>query len=103
MNRLRVTTFHQLVPRYRLSWCVIRGLSSRKSQDCYTTLGVNYKADQKQIKEKFYELSKKYHPDLNKDDESTLKKFKEVVEAYEILSNPEKRNEYDSKMGFSPR
>jgi len=103
MNRLRVSTIHHLIPRYSLSWCVLRGLSSRKSQDCYTTLGVNYKADQKEIKENFYSLSKKYHPDLNQDDQSALKKFKEVVEAYEILSNPEKRSEYDSKMGFSPR
>ena len=103
MNRLRVSTIHPLIPRYSLCWCMLRGLSSRKSQDCYVTLGVNYKADQKEIKENFYSLSKKYHPDLNKDDQSALKKFKEVVEAYEILSNLEKRNEYDSKMGFSPR
>ena len=104
MNRLRVSTFYQLIPRYNsFSWSVLRGLSSRKYQDCYTTLGVNYKADQKQIKENFYKLSKQFHPDLNKDDQSALRKFKEVVEAYEILSNPEKRNEYDSKMGFSSR
>lgn len=74
-------------------------MSSRQYQDCYKILGVKLDAEQKEIKENFYKLSKEYHPDLNKD-ESSLKKFKEVAEAYEILSNPEKRREYDSKMGF---
>ena len=89
-------------PRFRLSSNVVRAMSSRQYQDCYKILGVKFDADQKEIKENFYRLSKEYHPDLSKD-ESSLKKFKEIAEAYEILSNPEKRREYDSKMGFRRR
>jgi len=70
--------------------------------DCYSLLGVKFNAEQKEIKEQFYKLSKEYHPDLNKE-ESSLKKFKEIAEAYEILSNPETRKEYDKKMGFRIR
>ena len=101
MNRVRGLKISCLPPR--LSWCMVRGLSSKPVQDCYAILGVTYKADQKQIKENFYKLSKEYHPDLNKDDESALRKFKEIAEAYEILSNPEKRKEFDLKMGYSKR
>ena len=72
-------------------------------KEYYQVLGLTRDADQKEIKQSFYKLSKLYHPDLNKDDESALKKFKQVAEAYEILSNPEKRSEYDLKMGFSKR
>ena len=103
MNRLGGLRVCPVLPRCSPTWCRVSSLSSRPPPDCYATLGVNYKADQKQIKEKFYSLSKEYHPDLNKDNEAALRKFKEVAEAYEILSNPEKRSEYDQKMGFFRR
>ena len=93
----------RLVPRLSLTWGHARGLSSAHSPDCYTTLGLQHNADQKEIKQNFYNQSKQYHPDLNKDDQSALTKFKQIAEAYEILSNPEKRSEYDLKMGFSKR
>jgi len=79
-----------------------RSATCFEPSDCYSLLGVKFNADQKEIKEQFYKLSKEYHPDLNKE-ESSLKKFKEIAEAYEILSNPEKRKEYDKKLGFRIR
>jgi len=77
--------------------------SSNKSKNLYTVLGVKYNSDLKEIKDNFYKLSKEYHPDLNKDDEVSLLKFKEIAEAYEILGNAEKRREYDKLMDFNPK
>lgn len=50
----------------------------------------------KDIKKSYYQLAKKYHPDTNKDDPNASKKFQEVSEAYEILSDDTKRKEYDT-------
>lgn len=50
----------------------------------------------KDIKKAYYELAKKYHPDTNKDDPNAGKKFQEVSEAYEVLSDDGKRKEYDT-------
>jgi len=80
--------------------CSILRKVSTKQQDLYTILGVKFSAEQKEIKDNFYKLSKEHHPDLNKDDESSLLKFKEIAVAYETLSNPERRKEYDLTMGF---
>jgi len=74
--------------------------ASTKQLDWYSILGVKSNAEQKEIKENFYKLSKEFHPDLNKDDESSLLKFKEIAQAYEVLSSPEQRKEYDKTMGF---
>jgi DnaJ family protein A protein 3 len=57
---------------------------------------VNKSADTKDIKKAYYQLAKKYHPDTNKSDTSTQKKFQEVSEAYEVLSDDTKRREYDA-------
>ena len=75
--------------------CSILRKVSNKQQDLYTILGVKFSAEQKEIKDNFYKLSKEHHPDLNKDNEASLLKFKEIAEAYETLSNPERRKEYD--------
>ncbi len=64
-------------------------------KDYYEILGVNRDADQKEIKRAYRKLAKKYHPDMNKDGADTSEKFKEISEAYEILSDPEKRKRYD--------
>jgi len=61
-------------------------------KDYYQILGVNKNASQEQLKEAYRKLAHKYHPDKSGGDE---KKFKEINEAYQILSNPEKRTQYD--------
>jgi len=64
-------------------------------RDYYEVLGVERGADKKDIKKKYRSLANKYHPDKNPDNEEALEKFKEVAEAYEILSSEEKREAYD--------
>ena len=72
----------------------LRSVASKAHKSPYVVLGVTPKADTKEIKEKFYKLSKEHHPDISKDD-SSLEKFREIADAYETLSNPELRNKYD--------
>lgn len=65
-------------------------------QDYYEVLGVAKNASAKDIKKAYYQLAKKYHPDTNKDDPNASKKFQQVSEAYEVLSDDTKRREYDT-------
>src|ERR687888_1888843 len=62
-------------------------------KDYYGILGVDRKADDKTIKSAYRKLARKYHPDVNKGQDA---RFKEINEAYEVLSDPEKRRRYDS-------
>ena len=64
-------------------------------RDHYEVLGVDKNADSKAIKSAFYKLAKKYHPDANQGDKECEKKFAEVSSAYEVLSDEEKRRNYD--------
>lgn len=64
-------------------------------RDYYEILGVSKDADQKEIKKAYRRLARKYHPDVNKDDPKAEEKFKEISEAYAVLSDPEKRAQYD--------
>lgn len=66
-----------------------------EKRDYYEVLGVPRDADENRIKRAFWKLAKKYHPDVNPDDSEAEQKFKEANEAYEILSNQEKRQRYD--------
>ncbi|XP_065366907.1 protein tumorous imaginal discs, mitochondrial isoform X1 [Calliphora vicina] len=66
------------------------------AKDYYQTLGVAKNASAKDIKKAYYQLAKKYHPDTNKDDPDAGRKFQEVSEAYEVLSDDTKRREYDT-------
>lgn len=61
----------------------------------YSILGVSKNADEKEIKQAFRKLARKYHPDLNPGDKEAESKFKEINEANEVLSNPENRKNYD--------
>jgi len=64
-------------------------------KDYYKTLGVDRNASQEEIKKVFRNLARKYHPDMNKGDKSAEEKFKEINEANEVLSDPDKRQKYD--------
>lgn len=63
--------------------------------DYYSTLGLDKSASQEDIKKAYRKLARKYHPDLNPDDEAAKKKFQELNEANEVLTDPEKRKKYD--------
>lgn len=63
--------------------------------DYYQILGINKNASQDDIKKAYRKLARKYHPDLNPNDVASEKKFKEINEANEVLSNPENRKKYD--------
>jgi len=67
-----------------------------QAPDFYDTLGVSRDSSQKDIKKAYYQLAKKYHPDSNKNDPNASKKFQEVSEAYEILGDEEKRQQFDT-------
>ena len=64
-------------------------------RDYYEVLGVDRGADDSTIKSAYRKLAKKYHPDVNPGDKEAEKKFKEASEAYAILSDPQKRKQYD--------
>ncbi len=64
-------------------------------KDYYATLGVARDASDGDIKKAFRKLARKHHPDVAKDKKSSEEKFKEINEAYEVLSDPEKRKKYD--------
>ena len=65
-------------------------------RDYYEILGVSRDADDKQLKKAFRKFARKYHPDLNPNNKEAEQRFKEVNEAYEILSDSTKRKQYDS-------
>lgn len=68
---------------------------AEQKRDYYEVLGVERGADDASIKKAYRQLAKKYHPDMNPGDAEAEKKFKEASEAYAVLSDPDKRRQYD--------
>src|SRR5215470_10015897 len=64
-------------------------------KDYYSVLGVRRDASDKEIKQTYRRLARQYHPDVNPGDASAEQKFKEISEAYAVLSNPDSRKKYD--------
>src|SRR5918997_6758746 len=64
-------------------------------KDYYATLGVAKTASDKEIKQAFRKLARKFHPDVNPGDKAAEARFKEINEANEVLGDPEKRKKYD--------
>src|SRR6202451_1315258 len=67
--------------------------------DYYKTLGVDKRATPDEIKKAYRKLARKYHPDRNPDDKQAEARFKEISQAHDVLSDPEKRKQYDSGSG----
>lgn len=65
-------------------------------RDYYETLGLKKDASHEEVRTAFRKLARKYHPDVAKDKKAAEEKFKEINEAYEVLSDPEKRKKYDA-------
>jgi molecular chaperone DnaJ len=70
-------------------------------RDFYEVLGVSKSASQEEIKKAYRELARKWHPDRNPDDEQAEERFKEIQQAYDALSDPEKRKQYDAGGRFA--
>lgn len=74
---------------------VLEGGETLSKRDYYEILGLDKNATEQEIKKAFRQLAKKYHPDLNPDNNEAEQKFKEVNEAYEVLSDADKKARYD--------
>ncbi len=88
-----------LILLFILSGFVCEG---KKIPDPYKVLGIDRNANEEQIKAAFKKRSRKYHPDRNTKDPRAKQKFSQVVNAYELLKDPEKKRIYDQSGGADP-
>src|SRR5260370_22883847 len=82
-------------------------MATTPKHDYYDTLGVPRTADAEEVRKAYRKLARKFHPDLNPGDKSAEERFKNVQEAYDVLSDSKKRQMYDqfgfySENGFAP-
>ena len=70
-------------------------MAATNFRDYYALLGINKNASADDIKKAYRRLARKYHPDLNPGDKAAEAKFKEITEANEVLSDVDKRSQYD--------
>ncbi|GFQ93774.1 protein tumorous imaginal discs, mitochondrial [Trichonephila clavata] len=91
-NKFKVSLFKKEVSSQQQA---IHTSSYYFAKDYYKILGIPRNASQKEIKKAYYDLAKKHHPDTNKDDPEAESKFQAVSEAYEVLGDESKRQQYD--------
>ena len=72
-------------------------------RDYYDILGISKGASAAEIKKAYRKMAVKYHPDKNPDDKSAEEKFKEAAEAYEVLSDPDKKARFDRNTTLAPK
>src|SRR5213075_1474959 len=82
-------------PRHPRSMFASNGGRMASKRDYYEVLGVAKDVSAEELKKAYRTLAMKYHPDRNHGDEEAAVRFKEAAEAYEVLSNPDKRQRYD--------
>ncbi len=70
-------------------------MATQAKRDYYEVLGINKGSSEADIKKAFRKLARKYHPDVNPGDKTAEQRFKELNEAYEVLSDKDKRQQYD--------
>ena len=73
---------------------------AEEKRDYYQVLGLSKGCTEEEVKKAYRKLAKKYHPDVNPGDKEAEERFKEINEAYAILSDPEKKSRYD-QFGFA--
>src|SRR5688500_11636889 len=73
------------------------------AKDYYQVLGVAQDADQDAIKKAYRQLARRYHPDKNPGDSQAEETFKEISAAYQVLSDPQKRRQYDQMRSMASR
>ena len=90
----RMKVLSKLAVLVVLIFCMLQGALA-KTPNPYKVLGISKTANEDEIKKAFNKRSKKYHPDRNKEDPRAKEKFEKVVNAYELLKDPERRRMYD--------